>query len=80
MSDFFRTAIYFKNVPLPERALRVALAAGVAVVPIPFAMPSWIGAVLVANGAFIALTGFVGFCPACYFAGRKLVPRREDAA
>ena len=30
-----------------------------------------LGLVLAASGAFTALTGLVGFCPACALAGRK---------
>lgn len=73
MTRFFRTAVHFKNVPLAERLARVLfgalLAASPALVP---AVPWWLS---VSSGLGLALTGFVGFCPACYLVGRRLEAR-----
>ncbi|HVZ45632.1 MAG TPA: DUF2892 domain-containing protein [Ramlibacter sp.] len=33
--------------------------------------PTLLGLVLAASGAVTALTGLIGFCPACAMAGRK---------
>ncbi|WP_422843018.1 YgaP family membrane protein [Acidovorax sp. M2(2025)] len=61
-----------QNLPRWERTLRVALgmliAAG-AVASLP-ASSALLWAALAA-AATLALTGFVGFCPACAMAGRK---------
>jgi hypothetical protein len=64
-----------KNLPGWERALRVgagiAMAAGGLLV-----WPGQVAGVgLAACGAVAALTGFVGFCPMCALAGRKLAPK-----
>lgn len=76
MTKFFRTALYFKNVPLFERVVRVVM--GVAMAALPLAVGRLAGALplTVTMGAGIAMTGFVGFCPACYLVGRKLEARR----
>lgn len=61
-----------QNLPRWERTLRVALgmliAAG-AVASLP-ASSALLWAAL-ATAATLALTGFVGFCPACAMVGRK---------
>lgn len=64
--------LYVKNVPNSERILRVVagLAVGVAAIAYFGATPT--GYAGGAIGAMIALTGFVGFCPACAMVGRKL--------
>jgi hypothetical protein len=72
MNEFFRTAIYRKNVPSAERALRLlaAVATGVATA-MYFSSPLLKGLGVMFSVMF-ALTGAFGFCPACYMAGRKL--------
>ncbi len=69
---------YQKNLPLWERALRVlaalALIAG-GLLGLPGTALGWL---LAASGAFVGLTGFVGFCPACAMVGRKLDRRARD--
>jgi hypothetical protein len=62
---------FVKNVPNGERLLRVlagvaGVAASLAWLPAPW---GWVGA---ASAAGIALSGLVGFCPACAMVGRKL--------
>ncbi len=71
--------LYEKNLPLWERALRVlaalALIAG-GLLGLPGTALGWF---LAASGAFVGLTGFVGFCPACAMVGRKLDRRARDS-
>lgn len=77
MTAFFRTAIYMSNLPPFERVLRVGFAAAGAIGSfVYFADPllQW-GAAGSALG--LALTGVLGFCPACYLAGRKLGARTK---
>ena len=64
--------IYIKNVPGWERALRVF--AGLAMMAgAYFAIKgSFMGYALAASGVLAILTGFLGFCPMCALAGRKL--------
>lgn len=75
MQEYFRTTMYSKNVPVLERLGRVGLAMLLATVPIFWPLPSWAAYVCWGNAAFIAATGFVGFCPACYLGGRKLISK-----
>lgn len=77
MGTFFRTAFHFKNIPLLERMLRVGAGMGMAVAAWAVTMPLWAAGVTLANALFVAATGFVGFCPACYLAGRQLAPRER---
>jgi hypothetical protein len=79
MRDFFRTAFYFKNVPLFERVLRVGLAIALGAVPLFMPLLAWVSGLIWVSAAFVASTGFVGFCPACYLVGRRLVARRPEA-
>lgn len=73
VTRFFRTAVHFKNVPLAERLARVLfgalLAASPALLP---AIPLWVS---LSSGLGLALTGFVGLCPACSLVGRRLEAR-----
>ena len=64
--------LYVKNVPVWERVMRVV--AGVAMVACGLIVlgsgpVGWLSA---GAGVVTALTGFVGFCPMCAVAGRKL--------
>lgn len=67
--------IYVKNLPWWERVLRLGV--GTAVAAYAFAgrggLWEW---VLLAAGAGVALTGIIGFCPACALAGRRLLQKR----
>lgn len=61
-----------RNLPGWERALRAMLGlsgAGAAFVLLPAGAKTWI---VVASGLGFALTGLVGFCPACALVGRSL--------
>ncbi len=61
------------NVPTFERLVRILLGAGVAGYAI-FALPGP-SILLAAMGACVALTGLVGFCPACALVGRRPRPK-----
>lgn len=61
------------NIAAFERPLRFVLGIGTAAYAyFGLAPPS---ALLVAMGACIALTGLVGFCPACAIVGRQVRPK-----
>jgi hypothetical protein len=64
--------LYVKNVPGWERAVRVV--AGLAMIACGLfglkGLP--VGYLIAAVGIFTLLTGFVGFCPMCAIAGRRL--------
>jgi hypothetical protein len=61
--------LYRKNVLKWEQWMRVALGVGLADLPFLAAVgPAW---PWVLGGAMLAVTGIVGFCPACYAVGRK---------
>lgn len=64
--------LYTKNVPVGERLLRalggVALIA-YGVIGMKGGVPGYIVA---GSGVVAALTGFVGFCPMCALAGRRI--------
>lgn len=63
--------IYVKNLPWWERAIR--LAGGAVLVICAFAgMGGTWQWLLLASGIVLTLTGFLGFCPACAMAGRRL--------
>jgi hypothetical protein len=72
MSEFFRTAIYTKNIPAAERTLRLAAAVGAGVLAGVYFNEPWLRWVGAASAIMFALTGLFGFCPACYLAGRRL--------
>jgi hypothetical protein len=76
VQEFFRTAMYSKNVPVIERLVRIGLAALLVSLPIIWPLTTWAAYLCWGNAAFIAATGFIGFCPACYLGGRRLVSRR----
>ncbi len=70
--------LYVKNLPGAERILRLGLGAGLAVYSL-LAMGGALEWVLLAGGVGIALTGVVGFCPACALAGRRLAKAAEKS-
>lgn len=61
------------NVAAVERAIRVVLGCGIAAYAF-FGLPQ-ASVVLVAMGACVALTGVVGYCPACAIMGRTVRPK-----
>jgi hypothetical protein len=69
------TMWYVKNVPNIERVLRVlagVAGAGLAMTSLPESW-GWVGA---AAASGLALSGLIGFCPACAMLGRKLPASR----
>jgi hypothetical protein len=62
------------NVPSAERMLRLLIGLALAAWAW-FAQPPY-HLLLLAGGCCLALTGLVGFCPACALAGRRPAPRR----
>lgn len=65
---------YVKNLPFWERTLRLSAGASVAAYALLY-LSGWSGRALVGCGASLALTGMIGFCPACALAGRRLAKR-----
>lgn len=65
------TAFYAKNLPIWERALRLALSAIVVVGALLALAPPW-SWVVAGSALGFAVTGLVGFCPACAMLGRRL--------
>jgi hypothetical protein len=63
--------VYRKNMGSKESWARVM--GGALIVACSFTQVGTtpLGLVLAASGAFTALTGLIGFCPACAMAGRK---------
>ena len=61
------------NVTALERPIRFLLGAGIAAYAF-FGLPQP-SILLVAMGVCVALTGIVGFCPACAIVGRQLRPK-----
>ncbi|MGQ0590973.1 MAG: YgaP-like transmembrane domain [Sphingosinicella sp.] len=61
------------NLPTVERLVRLLLGLGLAAYA--WLAPDEPNAIFVAIGLCVALTGLVGFCPACALAGRRLKPR-----
>lgn len=78
MAGIIGTAIYAKNVPVVERVARFVAGAVIAVAALAASPSVLVVGVGAAMGVFIAFTGFVGFCPACYLMGRRLVPRKQS--
>jgi hypothetical protein len=73
--SFLKSALYVKNISVLERVVRfvigsVATVAGLLTLESPW---KWI---LVVAGIGVAITGVVGFCPACALVGRRLDKRQ----
>jgi hypothetical protein len=69
--------LYPKNVPNIERVARIGL--GLILVALAFSGQSLLGIpspiltiILLFSAVFVAVTGFVGWCPACALVGRKI--------
>ncbi len=70
--------LYQKNLPGWERALRVVAAVAMIAFGLLALPGTALGWLLAASGVFVALTGFLGFCPACAIVGRKLERQARD--
>ena len=75
--------LYPKNVPNIERFLRIVL--GVILVGTVIWGQSMFGSLspiaiglLLFSAAFVIVTGFVGWCPACAMVGRKLKVNKHE--
>jgi hypothetical protein len=75
---------YPKNVPNIERAARIGL--GLILIVLAFSGQSLLGEtspiltiILLFSAAFVAITGFVGWCPACALVGRKIKQRQPKS-
>lgn len=66
---------YRKNVGAKERAARAVAGISMAAGSLFIVGITPLGVVLAAAGAGFALTGLVGFCPACALMGRRPVDR-----
>lgn len=64
--------VYPKNVPNVERILRIALGIVLAAFALLANHSALVVGGLLFTAAFVVLTGFVGWCPACALVGRKL--------
>lgn len=76
MREIFRLALHSRNVPVAERLLRVGMALALASLPWFHRMSPWAAGSVWASALFVAATGFVGFCPACYLVGRRMLARK----
>jgi hypothetical protein len=66
-----RTAFFSKNLPMWERIIRFAVSIATIIFGLTMLRSPW--NVLVAVGGIgFALTGLIGFCPACALVGRRL--------
>lgn len=64
--------IYRKNVPSLERRVRIGAGVLAAIAGFTILQGQSYGNMVGMTGAFVVLTGFFGFCPACAMVGRKL--------
>ncbi|HVZ29828.1 MAG TPA: DUF2892 domain-containing protein [Asticcacaulis sp.] len=64
------------NLPAFERLLRVVTGSAIMICAwlLITDWPKWLA---VGTGAFILLTGVIGFCPMCALAGRRLAKRSK---
>ncbi|MGY2488493.1 YgaP family membrane protein [Cupriavidus sp. CP313] len=75
MLSFLRSALYVKNVPKGERAVRIVAALAIVIGALSAVAAPW-NWILVAAGGGLGLSGLIGFCPACALVGRRLQQRR----
>lgn len=64
--------LYVKNVPGWERLVRVLMGVVFIVGAIAYFGSTMIGWAVGIIGAMAAITGLIGFCPACAMVGRRL--------
>lgn len=69
--SFLKSALYVKNVPNWERALRIIAGLAIAIGGLTAMAAPW-NWVLTAAGIGLGLSGVFGFCPACAMVGRRL--------
>jgi hypothetical protein len=66
--------LYVKNVPGWERALRVLMGIALIAASVAHFGSTTTGWVVGIAGAMAAMSGLLGFCPACAMVGRRLNP------
>ena len=64
--------LYVKNVPGWERVVRMLMGAGLIAASVTYFGSTATGWAVGAAGAMAAMSGLIGFCPACAMVGRKL--------
>ncbi len=64
--------VYVKNVPGWERAARILMGVGLIAVSVSYFGLTAAGWIVGASGAMAAMSGLLGFCPACAMVGRQL--------
>ena len=67
-----KTMFYIKNVPVWERVLRMTIGLMLTVYVLFEHPPMFISVVSLASAVFVVVTGFLGWCPMCALAGRKI--------
>lgn len=67
---------YKKNIPAVERVLRVMAGAMMIAAGWHWLPGQIAGYAIMAMGAMALMTGFIGFCPMCSIAGRKLLLKK----
>ncbi len=72
--------IYTKNVPTKERLARGLGGAALIACGLIGMKGLPLGYVLAGSGLFTVLTGFVGFCPMCALAGRRIAQKIKEKA
>lgn len=65
------SSFYAKNVPSWERVLRIVLAVSAVLVAV-FFLDGLVRPLVAIGAVGFAMTGLVGYCPACAMIGRKL--------
>ena len=79
LKRFFDAAFYTRNTPGWERALRLLLAGGLVAYALLGGVQPLMASLLIGNAVVLLVTASTGFCPACYFAGRRVLTRRDRA-
>lgn len=72
---------YAKNLPMLERVLRITVGLGLILSGMLYfhgGLGGLWGLVSAGSGAGAIVTGFLGYCPACAMAGRKLDKRARE--
>ena len=64
--------LYVKNVPGWERAIRLLMGVALIAASVAYFGSTMTGWVVGIAGAMAAMSGLLGFCPACAMVGRKL--------
>ena len=68
--------LYIKNLPVWERILRVVVGVVLVGLTLSGIVGTW-GIAIISAAVVLLLTGFIGFCPACALAGRRLTKRNS---